>query len=653
MHRLLARLPALIPAALLGFFSFWAGTFPGGADSRWALAGHLALLGFVAIWGQAWPDPMGLARPGNVLLAAFAVTLAVSAWISPVPRAGKLALLLLPAFLLVPSAVARCWATEAARRLGVRALAVVVAAVAGGSLVAWWRFETPGASLPLGHHNLLAAWLLMMTPLAAAAWRDGAWGRSLASVAVVSGLVALWATRSLGATVAVGVLALVAAARHRTGRWFILAAGLLLLPQAPRLLRMIGGGDLSTSARWSYLEAGWRGFWQKPVLGWGPGSASWTLNEHLRPLPGVHPPDQVVADFHSWPLEVAYELGGCGLILGCGLIVAFWRRPGQRVVDPLLRLAAVLGLSALAIMSVTGLRLAVAALPLAAMIGVGAVLASEAPRTVRRYRLAPAALALTLAVLILPLDLAHLAYDRAVDATQVEDQRRYLRRAVELDPGFPLYRARLAWLAGDALPSDVDLARQALAAAEDAYGLAPLWLVAGIRGQAAGEPWSRRALLRACQLSPLGAMAPFRLALSQAAARERVGWAGRALLAEPRLLVATDWANDELLVGHAVEALGQISGVEAGWRQALEEQYLNRQIGGAPRQLALQMDARGATSISLHAFRRWPWPRTLERVGIAAFNLSELNLVAAARLETSEAGVFAAPYCGIPTGSRP
>ena len=70
--------------------------------------------------------------------------------------------------------------------------------VAAWALVAWRWFETPGASLPLGHHNLLAAWLVAPLPLAVLPWREGGAGRWLALVAGLLALAALVATRSLG-----------------------------------------------------------------------------------------------------------------------------------------------------------------------------------------------------------------------------------------------------------------------------------------------------------------------------------------------------------------------------------------------------------------------------------------------------------------------
>ncbi len=649
-HRLTWLEPHL-PAALVLLFSGWSGTFAVGARGEWALAGHLALLLFVGAYGRAWPDPLGLGRRGGVLLAALAVTLAASYLTSPVPRAGWLGLILLPAFLLVPAAVARCWSSAEARRLGLLSLAAVFAGVAGWSLVAWWRYETADAALPLGHHNLLASWLLALGPLAALPWRDGGAGRALAALASTLGLVALLGTGSLGAAVAVGLVAALAAlcslaALHsRKGRVVLAVAALVLLPQVPRAWRILQGADTSVAARIGYLEAGWRGLLERPVFGWGPGSASWTLGEHLRPVPGVHPPDQVVADVHCLPLQIAYEIGWSGLLLICGLAWVFVLRRRSEAEDSGARRAALAGLAALASMSLFGLPLAVTALPLTAMICIGAVLAVESPQHSAGGRPAPviiasAVIAAGTALLVLPLDLANLAYGRAVDADAHDDRLHHLRRAVDLDPDFPLYRARLAWLEGESRPADAVLARRARQAARDARGLASLWLVAGLRGQEAGEPWSREALTRACRLSPLGAVAPFQLTAGVddgPASR----WAARALLAEPLLLAAVDWDDRAAMLGAAVAELKRLEGVDAAWRDALERSYLNsRDLGGSARGLVLEMDGDGPTSVSLFAFRRRPWPAYLARLDLAADRLAAIEAAPATRLATTDGAIF-------------
>ncbi len=639
-----------LPAALLLLWTGSAGAFFTGTYATWAVAGHLGLLIFAAAFGDLWPDPLRLGRKGRWLLLAFAVSVLASHLTSPVTRAGRLAVVLLPAFLMVPSAVARCWPDERAQRLGLRSMSLVATVVAGWSLYGWWGIGTPAASLPLGHPNLLAAWLLVVVPLATLPWRDGGGWKAVAAAAATLGLTAFAATGSLAATLAAGAVTVAVAAwwsRSRPG-WTaaVLATGVLLLAlQLPRLGAVVRGLDASTSARWSYVQAGWRGVLERPVLGWGPGAARWTFPEHLRPIPGLLPPDQQVADPHSLPLLLAYELGLGGLLLAVGVAAVFLRVRPRQAADPTLRRAALLGLAALLTMGLAGRTLAAPAVPLAVMIAAGAILAAEAPAARRGRRGAASAFAvvIVMAALAAPLDLAHLAYDRAVAAGDRDEQRRHLRRAVALDPAFPLYSARLAWLGG----GDGEAARRARAAAESARGVAPLWTVAGTLGQDAGEAWSREALVRACRLSPLGAVAPYRLSFEEASGDDlRVQWTARALLAEPLLSAAVAWRDRGSVLGAAVDRLARVDGVDPGWHAWLARALAERRGGeeGATRQLALAMDAAVETSVSVYAFRRRPWPIDLARIEISA---SVLDHVAPGTRALVSGDVVRHPLCGL------
>ncbi len=666
----LRPLEAHAPAALLLLFSGGSGTFGEGTQGSWALAGHLALLTFVALFGSLRPDPLRLGRAGNGLLAAFAVVLVASHLTSPVPRSGRLALLLVPAFLLVPSAVVRCWSRAEARRAGLRSLSLVVVGVAGWSLLAWWRFDMPGTSMPLGHHNLLAAWLLVLLPLAVLPWRDGGLGRAGAVLAGLLGGGSLLATRSLGAvlaivligSVAVGValgLTLrqrlvngVALRSRRRGVLYgavgaLVAAG-LLASQIQRLGAIVAGADFSVRGRLGYLEAGWRGLLERPALGWGPGSASWTISEHFRPTPGIHPPDQVVADLHCLPLQMAYELGLGGFLLVCGLFWVFLHQRTAVCSDGALRRHALSGLAAVAVMSFTGLPLEVSAVPLAAAIAVGAVCAAESSPKRVGSRWETTLLIAVIAGFVLPLDLAHLDYDRALTAETAGDRLRHLRRAVDRDPSFPLYRARLAWLAGAEQPEDPVWARQARDAARAARAIAPLWLAAGIRGQEAGEPWSREALFHACQASPLGALAPFYLTLEVSSEDERRQWMARALLAEPALLAASRWREAGANVAAAVTLLRQTNGVEAWWSEALAQfQQAITETASTDeslRSLALRMDGE-SSPVSRYAFRRQPWPVYLVRVEVFADDVAQIDLAGASRMHETPGVLFSGPQC--------
>ena len=84
-------------------------------------------------------------------------------------------------------------------------------------------------------------------------------------------------------------------------------------------------------------------------------------------------------------------------------------------------------------------------------------------------------------------------------------------------------------------------------AAEDAPGVAPLWLAAGILGLRAERPWAGRALEQAWALDPLAPFAPYFLAVAAPGSPAAPVQAAHALLAEPRLTaaMADDAVGDE------------------------------------------------------------------------------------------------------------
>ncbi|MEM9555677.1 MAG: O-antigen ligase family protein [Acidobacteriota bacterium] len=156
---------AALPAALVA-----AGAVLGGwqaaADATSVLALHGLLFGLVAVVALRLPRLSGrrLGALGLLTLPAAGVVL-LSHSLSPVPRAGATGLTLLPALLAVVPATAAAWRTAAARRRGAVLLALAVAGVALWSLGGWLWDGTPGASLPLGHHNLLAVFLVATLPV--------------------------------------------------------------------------------------------------------------------------------------------------------------------------------------------------------------------------------------------------------------------------------------------------------------------------------------------------------------------------------------------------------------------------------------------------------------------------------------------------------
>ncbi len=768
-----AALAALAPAAALAVFGLWAGTVAGGATAAGAAAGHLLLLVAALVGAASWRDPLELGRAGRLLPWALWLLTAASAWASPVPRAGRVAVALLPAFLLLPAAVARAWRGSAGRRWGAPGISAVVAASALWALGGRFLGGDPRAAAPLGHHLLLAVWLLALLPVAVLpAARERGWRRWLGAAAAAAGAAALAATGSLagwaGLALEAGLAAWVLGRRvggtraggerdrHRAGEerrhppqvpagggegggadragdgrchrvppgcggrpvdglpsrsgpaprrglgvaaavLAVVAIAVLAAVAAPRLQRIATGADPSASARAVYARAALAGAMERPALGWGPGAAAWTAAEHVRPVPGVNPPGEVVAELHSLPLQVAYELGWSGLLLAVTLAGLFARRRATasappasadgalpRQADPGLTAAGLIGLAGAAVALLATGWLAVTALPAALAIAAGAALAG-APRSrlgaetagalrAGCHAFAPSGLrvagappgprarglrctwpvllyAVAAAAVLAPLDLAQLAYDRAVAAGSPEDARVQLDRAVRLDPSFPLYRAWRAWeREGIAPPAAV--AAEARAAAEGARGLAGLWLAAGVYGADAGAPWAAAALDRACDLDPLGALAPFhRMAIAPATlAAPAAG--GRALLAAPQLAAATFWESHPALLEAALAEALAWEGIDPGWREALiaEVRGLGPAAGETAR-LALRVDPGGAESLLLRAFRRRSRSFLLAPVEVRREAAERLALPPAAELPTSRPAAFAGPGCGAPAAS--
>jgi O-antigen ligase len=699
----------LAPALAAALFGAWCGTFWGAATFAGAVAGEAVLLA-AALWaGLPGLDPLRLGRAGRLLPLALLITIAASAWASPVPRAGRTALILLPAFLLVPAAVARCWADEKARRVGLRALSAAVGLLALASVLAIPFLHTRRAAMPLGHHNLLAAWLALLLPLGVlpvrerTRWRWLGWGAGLAALAAVA------ASRSLAGALAVAVegslaallvlrpppglrgeatapagqerricpprdQALASLSPRRTApgepasarpalrpasrgpirlrrlvlAGLTLAALLLLALQLARLAKIGEGTDRSTRARLVYLRGGWEGFRESPVLGWGPGSTPWTVAAFLRPEPGYSPPGEVVGDLHNLPLQLLYELGIPGGLLSLGLVTVFVRR---RLADlpmaedrPLL-LASLLGLAGGAAASLASAAVAVTALPLAAALAAGASLAALPPRPVTPHRGLALPYALAAALVLLPAERARLHYDRAI-AAPPDLARRHLAEAVRLDPSFPLYPARLA-LIEDKTPrgraASAALSRQA---AEGAPGVSLFWLLAGLEGGKARQPWAESALRRACALDPLAPFPPFLLVVLDPGSPEAPTLAARALFAQPSLAAATFWDGRQALVARAITEIHTWRGVDPGHRLALAEvtTRIAAQPGtGAQTWLGQEIDRSSFLSLALNAFRRRPWPADWQVTRVWGKPLAAIALPPATALPTTEPGAF--PPC--------
>jgi O-antigen ligase len=410
----------LLPPLLAALYAGWCGNLLGGATASGSSVAVAVLLAMLAFAGPRL-DLLRLGRWGSVWPVALCCAVAASAWLSPVPRAGLGAVVLLPAYLVLPGTLARFWAAAPARRLGARGLAVAVAGLAAWSLAAPAEragaagapaassaasaaasnggaasaFATARAALsPLGHHTLLGVWIAALLPLALLACRERTRWRWLGLAAGLAGSCAVVAGRSLAGGAALAAEALLAAVLlARRGRGAAdkgkpagrrLAAGLVLLAivlavaQAPRLLRVAGWNDPSARARWVYLRAGWEGWRERPWLGWGPGSVPWTAAWFLAPRPGLNPWGEAVGELHSLPVHLAYETGCLGLACALGVALAFaLRRWGERraAADPIWLAAGSLGLAGAGVAWLATAALAVPALPWAMAIAAAAALA--------------------------------------------------------------------------------------------------------------------------------------------------------------------------------------------------------------------------------------------------------------------------------------
>ena len=647
----------LAPILLLALFGAWCGTF-WGVSSLAGVVAAVSLLGTLFWIGASWKDPLRLGAAGRLLPLALWIAVAASAWASPVSRAGWVAVVLLPAFMGLPGLIERCWRREEARRRGLRALAVVVAGVSLWGLLDWLILGSPRPAMPLGHHNLLAAWLVLLLPIAVLPAREpGAW-RLAGFAAGALAVLAVLASRSLMGFAALTAEALIgfgARTHPRQRRWWavLLALALLVsLVQLPRIARIAAGEDPSARARASYWTAGMKGFMDRPALGWGPGAAAWTAAAFLDPVPGVNPWGESVGELHSLPIQLGYELGFTGLLLALGTTLLFFsRRIAQREEgrDPVLLAGGLLGLGGGGIASLGSGAIAVTALPLAAAVAAGAALAGsgrgktrpESPWPMRIY--ADAAL-----LALLPLELARWHYDRAALADATGRSRKAeaeLESATRLDPAFPLYPMRLALLRARTESRKIEASALALRAAKEGDAIPSLWLVAGVLGYSAQRPWTGSALEKACALDPLDPFPSFYEALFEPAGEDGPADAAQALLAEPRLAAALFWERQPALFQRALGVVRAWPEVDAGWKEA----FLSQVPPIVPRQgpsfvVELRIDMEQGATVSLPTFRRGPWPTRWGLVKVRQKIWNSLRLPpAAASQGTSPRFLHAAP----------
>jgi hypothetical protein len=424
----------LVPALLAALYAGWCGNLLGGVTAAGSTAALAALLLTLGAFAGPWRDPLRLGRAWRLAPLGLWLAAAASAWLSPVPRAGLAAVVLLPAYLSLPGAFARCWESEAARRVGARGMAAAVALLAGWALIADLRGGESAAAAaeamaagrqaaapalggtlaPLGHHTLLATWLATLLPVALLPLREKSGWRWLGAGAGVLGVAGMLVGRSLAGGAAVACEALMAAVwlagrsggaagpstdrggrdgpagdtaadaagGRRLRRRLAVALALLGLAlaasQLPRLARIAARRDASALARAVYIQAGWQGWRERPWLGWGPGSAPWTAAWFLAPRPGVNPWGEAVGELHTLPVHLAYETGALGLLCLLATAGAFLgRRWAERrtAADPGLLAAGCLGFAGAGIAWLGTAAVAVSALPLALAAAAGAALA--------------------------------------------------------------------------------------------------------------------------------------------------------------------------------------------------------------------------------------------------------------------------------------
>jgi hypothetical protein len=709
---------------LAALFAGWCGNLLGGVTAGGSLAVLAALLLMPALFGGPWRDPLRLGRTGRLAPLVLWIVAAASAWLSPVPRAGLDAVVLLPAYLCLPGAFANCWRSRSARLVGARGVAAAVAFLAAWALIAqrggaeavamasesiarMGSGVAPGAGVtlaPLGHHTLLATWLVTLLPLAVLPVRENNAWRWLGAGAGALGIAGVLAGRSLAGAAGLACEALIAAlwlarvawlarrvpnrgaseaadsraeagdgssgpgggagkrARRRLAGALVVVCLALAAAQLPRLARIATRHDSSALARAAYLEAGWDGWRERPWLGWGPGSVPWTVAWFLPVRPGLNPWGEAVGELHSLPVHLAYETGALGLlgiVLIGGAFLGRRFRERRAASDRGWLAAGCLGLAGAAVALLGTAAIAVSALPLALAAAAGAALAgggvARPPAAEPAVRLSWAACAygLAAAAALLAPEAARWHYDRAVAAGQAGRQTAVLSElaaAVHLDPRFPLYRMRLALLRDSGGSAGMDPGGAALAfrAARDAQGVGLLWLVAGILGRADGEVWAPAAFEQGCALDPLSPFPPFYLMASapEAAAAPRLG--ARALLAEPRLMAATFWEGREALFRQVLQAVREWPGVDAGWKLALLRAAPGPEARhGAIAREELTIDAGGFTqATSLHLFRRLPWLARWQLIRLRQSLLAPLDMPPATSLASTDGKPFAKGSCG-------
>lgn len=634
------RLEALLPALLLLLFAFALGGDAAALRSSTAWSGRFVIVTLALLGARALPDPLRLGRGARWLPAALALTVLASWWSSPVAGAGRTAVLLLPASLLMIPVLAGAFARD--RDLAAIGWNAAVVAIAGVALLEWIRTGGAAIGAPLGRRDLLALVLATAAPLAAGSLASSGGRRALAVAATVLGGAALLATGAPWALIGYGVAALLSARWLERGRELLAGGGLIAVGLAvPGVERLLRGDSPVVRATFASIRGAWRGAIARPLLGWGPASMPWTLSAYRPPVPGIEAAGLVRAGSVPAPLQLLFELGLPAIALA-GALLALFLRARRR--GPASERFGSAGLVALLITSLGGLGANATLWAVMTAIAAGAALADEsAPPPLRRWGVL-VGIGYTAAVvaLLVPAALAQGAYERAATARDLEGQRAAIEQAARLEPTFPLYEARAGWLPG---PPAAERSRRAWSAAERAGAVSALWLRAGWLAHEAGEHDAvRLALQRALSFDPFAAAPPFLIYVDSD--DRAVDCAARALLAEPRLLAAVDWRRHPQTRAQALAIAARWPGVDASWRQQLLAQAAkSAPVGEEGQDWVVRFDGSASSAVSTQLFLRRSWPAELARVRLDRAAAAQVHLAPAWSLASTQEIAFPPNRC--------
>lgn len=346
-----------------------------------------------------------------------------------------------------------------------RWLAVLGALVVLASTVLWLQFApTSRNAYPFGHSNYTAGFLVLLLPWLAL---QACTARGLLRLAWLGAVaVALYAL--VGTSSRAGVVGLIASCAITTAvvvirapwswtRKFLITAafGIIALGALitnERLRRLFVERTWSDSALASNLQrsamhdAGWQLGWQRPLLGWGPGSVPLAYPSVRASLNGGA---ENVLQLHSTPLQLWATLGATGLVAAGALLVgALIAIPRTGYTPP--AIAALASLGGYAIVCLTDHQLDIPAIAALSAFGLAVVTHTSPPRCFVRRRLLLFAASAVCLTLLVPLqgDLrARHAYARglaALDAGDIAASLSAFDRASQIAPYDPYFQHRAA-----------------------------------------------------------------------------------------------------------------------------------------------------------------------------------------------------------------